>query len=314
MGQLASLRQRVVRVPITIVLQGGGARGAWQAGVLAELVDADVCDVAGVFGTSAGAINAAALSVAAQAGSDALLDVWTRLAGSAKGQLGRALLSVPLTYLRLREAGSSRRTPLFSSKRLREALAAAFPGPWSSSSYTYVFATKLPHAPVAARRLPPFAFQADPGHARFQPFARGLQGFELVDVLTASACLPMVSPIELGGVQFADGGVIANVPASFLTTSGALAPWGFTLMVLPTSPTAMSASSEYVDWKTLELLHEIRPAVVRRTSHVFVVTPRRALGGGLSGLLGGLMSEDSTRDLFRRGREDAAPFLDSVKA
>lgn len=309
MARLESTRVANVRVPITIVLQGGGARGAWQAGVLAELVDADVSQVAGVFGASAGAINAAALSVALRVGSKALLDVWTSLSRSTKQQFARALISMPATYLRMRGAGNNRRTPLFASERLRRALADAFPGAWTSSGYTYVYATRLPHLPVSPRRLPPFTFEAHPGNAQFWPLS-----IDVVDVLAASACLPTVSPIELGGVQFADGGLMANVPASFLATSGTLAKWGFTLMVLPTSPAAMSPSCDYVAWKTLELLHEVRPTVAGRTSPVFVITPGRALGHGLSGLLGGLMSENSTRDLFRRGREDAAKFLDAVMA
>lgn len=67
-----------------MVLSGGGARGAYQVGVLkamAEWLPAEApCPFEVLVGTSAGALNAAALAARAgnfREGVDALLDVWT---------------------------------------------------------------------------------------------------------------------------------------------------------------------------------------------------------------------------------------------
>ena len=49
------------RKPVCLALQGGGADGAFQWGVLDRLLEADVLDVRAVTAASAGAMNAAAL-------------------------------------------------------------------------------------------------------------------------------------------------------------------------------------------------------------------------------------------------------------
>lgn len=49
------------RKPVRLALQGGGAHGAFQWGVLDRLLEADVLDVRAVTAASAGAMNAAAL-------------------------------------------------------------------------------------------------------------------------------------------------------------------------------------------------------------------------------------------------------------
>ncbi len=77
-----------MRSPVGIVLSGGGARGAYEAGVIAgivEVLDAKVSDAAPfsvVSGTSVGAVNGAFLVANAHRGDMAaahLVDVWTSL-------------------------------------------------------------------------------------------------------------------------------------------------------------------------------------------------------------------------------------------
>ena len=46
---------------INLALQGGGAHGAFTWGVLDRLLDEDWLDIAAISGTSAGALNGAAL-------------------------------------------------------------------------------------------------------------------------------------------------------------------------------------------------------------------------------------------------------------
>lgn len=49
------------RLPIDLALQGGGAHGAFTRGVLDRLLQEPDLDLAGINGTSAGAVNAVAL-------------------------------------------------------------------------------------------------------------------------------------------------------------------------------------------------------------------------------------------------------------
>ena len=52
---------------INLALQGGGAHGAFAWGVLDRLLEGDEIDIAGISGTSAGALNGAAVTAALSA-------------------------------------------------------------------------------------------------------------------------------------------------------------------------------------------------------------------------------------------------------
>ena len=74
--------------PINLALQGGGSHGAFTWGVLDRLLEDGRITLAGISGTSAGAINAALLADGVvRAGYDgareALETFWMRLAGLA---------------------------------------------------------------------------------------------------------------------------------------------------------------------------------------------------------------------------------------
>lgn len=71
---------------INLALQGGGAHGAYTWGVLDRLLEEEWLEIAAVSGTSAGALNAAALKVGwatggRQGARAALRVMWTRVAG-----------------------------------------------------------------------------------------------------------------------------------------------------------------------------------------------------------------------------------------
>jgi NTE family protein len=69
---------------INLALQGGGAHGAFTWGVLERLLEDDEIEISGISGTSAGALNAAALKVGLATGGvqgalDQLSWVWTQM-------------------------------------------------------------------------------------------------------------------------------------------------------------------------------------------------------------------------------------------
>jgi predicted acylesterase/phospholipase RssA len=316
----AQQRGASVCVPVTLALQGGGSRGIWQAGVLAELLDADVLSIAAVFGASAGAINAAALSVPMTDHTTALREVWSRLASSARDlfpewrRFPSAIGSLARRYWKGRNR--LRRAPLVSNATLEDAIARAFPGAWKAGVNTYVYATELPHAVTKPWDAPPFEFLAPPGATLFRRFNDPKlvpESHPLVKVLAASSCLPIVEPVVTGNASFADGGVLANIPAGFLQIAGALSTWGFTLFVLPTPPERMSPKCDYIDWKTVELLRAIQRCVATRSSRVFVLASNAPVLPGMLGLVSGFKSEESVGALFEGGRRDARPFVAALK-
>ena len=55
-------RGKAASVPVDLALQGGGSHGAFTWGVLDRLLEEDRLTIAGISGTSAGAMNAAVLA------------------------------------------------------------------------------------------------------------------------------------------------------------------------------------------------------------------------------------------------------------
>ncbi|MGR3501366.1 patatin-like phospholipase family protein [Pseudaestuariivita sp.] len=75
-----------MKTRINLALQGGGAHGAFTWGVLDRLLEEPSLEVAGISGTSAGAMNGAALKAGLDRGGaavakEALEALWTRIAG-----------------------------------------------------------------------------------------------------------------------------------------------------------------------------------------------------------------------------------------
>jgi len=78
-------RRRPRRLPIDLALQGGGAHSAFTWGVLDRLLEEHRLVLAGVSGTSAGAMNAVALAAGLMEGGRegaraALRRLWERVA------------------------------------------------------------------------------------------------------------------------------------------------------------------------------------------------------------------------------------------
>lgn len=195
-----------------LVLSGGGALGAFEAGVVAAIEDAGLRpDV--LSGTSAGALNAAGLA----AGFDAarLAEVWTSTSTAEVYRLRRDVLEllrfgelfrrgVPLAQRLLAGIGWSW---LFDTAPLRATLLDAFGGevvPLADDRPLVVSAVE-----VATGGLVRFATRAP---------QRPSRAFRVVDDLTvdhllASASIPIAfKPGTVGETAYWDGGIVANTP------------------------------------------------------------------------------------------------------
>src|SRR6201996_516208 len=196
-------------VLIDLALQGGGSHGAFTWGVLDRLLEEPWFQIAGISGTSAGAMNAAVLA-----------DGWT--AGGAEGAR-EALEKYWRSVSRAAAFSPMQRSPL---DRLM--------GRWSlDSSPAYIF-TDLMSRLLSPYDLNPLGFnplrQILIDNIDFERLARApislfvtatrvrtgrgriFRTAEITaDVLLASACLPtMFRAVEIDGEPYWDGGYVGN--------------------------------------------------------------------------------------------------------
>ena len=175
--------------PLALILSGGGAKGAWEAGAAAALVERGV-PVRLVAGSSAGALNAAML---ADGRLDRLQALWRSVSreqvyGLRPGVFFAGLLPGWVTLLALDTAGS-----LFDPAPLRELIAGAldFERIRASPRRLLVVTTDL------ARRTPRMFDNATVS----------------VDALMAAAAVPgAFPPVSVDGTLLVDGGLTGRAP------------------------------------------------------------------------------------------------------
>ncbi len=206
-----------------LVLSGGGAKGAFEAGVIAALDDADIHPQI-LSGTSAGALNAAA--VACRVPVDRLVEMWgsmesgdvyrvrrdvhrlvrpLHLVGNPRALLGRGQRSTSEHLL-----DSIGWTWLFHTAPLRKRLVALLGGEVLPIRDDVVLTVACVDASTG--ELVRFTNRAPTG-------ARAETGYRevtmTVDHLLASAAIPGIfAPIEIDGGTWWDGGLVANTPLS----------------------------------------------------------------------------------------------------
>jgi NTE family protein len=195
-----------------LVLSGGGANGAFEAGVVAALEEADLHPRI-LSGTSAGALNVAGMSAGMDAATLAELwrsvrtrdvyrlrrDVWNALRPG--GLLGRGNLAV-------RALDSIGWTHLTSTAPLRRTLVAALGGERVDVRSDVRVAVSA--VEMASGELVRFVNELPPPHRRRRRFRR----VDLdVDHLMASAAIPILfPPADVAGTVHWDGGLVANTP------------------------------------------------------------------------------------------------------
>jgi NTE family protein len=201
------------RKPLNLALQGGGSHGAFTWGVLDRLLEEDCFDFDGIVGTSAGAMNAAALAYGlktggAQAARQALNAYWELMM-----QTG-AFAPWPSLVDRLIGDGNMHYSPMFA---MGDALTRVL-SPYQMNPLGF-----NPIQPVIERVVDFDALRQlkDTGPKLFlcatnvmNGRVRVFQGEELsVQAVLASACLPfMYQAVEIEGEFYWDGGYMGNPP------------------------------------------------------------------------------------------------------
>jgi NTE family protein len=201
---------------VNLALQGGGAHGAFTWGVLDRLLEEDDLEIAGISGTSAGALNGAALKAGLIAGGrdparKRLDRLWAHV-----GEIGDFRM-VPwlapfLPAVRFWQTATAAMLP-FSP----EGLAAQMYSPyaWGNSWRNPLepVVRDLDFSEVCAEAQPRlFVSATNVRTGKIKVF----QGAEITpEALMASACLPTVfQTVEIDGEAYWDGGYAGN-PALF---------------------------------------------------------------------------------------------------
>ena len=201
---------------INLALQGGGAHGAFTWGVLDRLLDEDDLEIAGISGTSAGALNGAALKAGllegGREGARENLDwLWHEVAGIGDLRLVdwmSALFPAPGMISR----GIEYSLPYSLADAATRVFSPYAYGPFYRNPLTSVV-RRFHYDAVCASEGP--AFYVCATNVRTGKI-RVFSGEEITtDAILASACLPtLFQAVEIEGESYWDGGYTGN-PALF---------------------------------------------------------------------------------------------------
>jgi NTE family protein len=196
-------------ISIDLALQGGGAHGAYTWGVLDRMLQEDRLEIEGISGTSAGAMNAAALiSGHAKAGNEgareALELFWRRVAEAARLS---PLQRTPMDILLGRWTLDS--SPAFVATDLMSRLCSPYDFVTNSvNPLRQILADAVDFELLARASIKIFVTATSVSTGR----ARVFRNNDLTpEAILASACLPtMFRAIEIDGEEYWDGGYSGN--------------------------------------------------------------------------------------------------------
>jgi len=204
------------KMRINLALQGGGAHGAFTWGALDRLLEEPEIEIAGISGTSAGALNGAAVKAGLAAGSAELarekLDwLWGEVArNSAAGMAGwfQAGWSSPSSVSR----GIEMSLPFMAADTLSRMSSPYMWGPFYDNPLRRIV-DKLDFDAVCSEAG--CAFFVGATNVRTGK-VKVFQGTDIsTDAILASACLPtLFRAVEIGDDAYWDGGYTGN-PALF---------------------------------------------------------------------------------------------------
>ncbi len=186
-----------------LVFDGGGARGAFQVGVIKALKELEI-EIGAVCGASIGAINAALFIMNDY---DIAYRVWTDIALS-------DIVSLPS---RIKDPED-----LFNIKNIFSLVQSIKESkgldmtPLKELLLTHIDERKIRESSVDFGLVAYSLTQKKETAIYLEDIGKG----ELVDYLLASACFPGFKPKQIDNVKFVDGGVINNMPINMLIDKG----------------------------------------------------------------------------------------------
>ncbi len=289
-----------------VCIQGGGAKGGWQGGVLNATIGRGLVRPIAAMGTSAGAINAWLTSAKlAKPHDDPFNAFWgaiprsrLRLLRMLGPSLGRGAAPCASHALSIALGGRrcKRCAPLVEFDAFREVfLRLLDPLLVPAAIYTYLYATDIttPDLPEVFDDQNLCTFMSAPGDTDAE-FAADGHRIDRITAIATSACLPFIGPMRDSTSSYADGGIYSNLPINALLSQGSLGA-DCVICVLATPLASMAPAGNYIDYRSAVLLHTLRenqrprrvvpgratvgPAIGR--TPVFVIAPATDLRSGL---------------------------------
>ncbi len=197
---------------ISLALQGGGAHGAFQWGVLDRLLEADVLDIRAVTASSAGAMNGAALvSGLATGGPEGARQALDKLWRETNQSGGKNVFGDTSIWSNAMQPSWLKDSALWrASETLAMSMSPYEFNPFNHNPLKRVLQAAIDFEAVRASDVKFFVAATAVRHAKSRVFTSA----EITDqVLLASACLPhLFQAVEIEGEPYWDGGYLANPP------------------------------------------------------------------------------------------------------
>jgi predicted acylesterase/phospholipase RssA len=289
-----------------VCVQGGGAKGGWQGGVLNAMLGHGLVKPVAAMGTSAGAINAWLTSAKlANLREDPFNAFWGAIPRSRASllrllgpSLGRGIVPCASDALGLALGGRKCRrcAPLLGFAAFREVFSRLLePLLPAAAIHTYLYATDtaVPNLPEVFDDQNLCTFMSAPGELDME-FATDGRRLDRVTAIATSACLPFIGPMRDGKASYADGGIYSNLPINILLSQGSMGG-DCVICILATPLASMKPDAKYIDYRSSVLLHALRekqtprkvvpgramvgPAIAR--TPVFLISPATDLRSGL---------------------------------
>lgn len=245
-----------------VMIQGGGARGSWQSGVLSRLRTGQAIRPVACFGTSIGAINAflfcASFNPATNRPNSLLRDFWRNL-------LANRWTYIRSIFSRIRILETLKETLLGRARQGLtdfEAFRSIFQdllGHLRTEIYVYIYAADIKAAnPDHSNVLYP-TFWICPGRTQAEVHYNNYSHGEcdIVSALAASACLPPIRGFQHRTLLFKDGGLITNLPVDTAITQGTYGG-NMVLVMLSKKLSEFRPNDDPIDFKTLATLRQLQ--------------------------------------------------------
>ncbi|TCT06596.1 patatin-like phospholipase family protein [Aquabacter spiritensis] len=197
--------------PISLALQGGGAHGAFTWGVVDRLLEEERFAIAGITGTSAGAMNAVVMASGLAAGGPAsaraaLANFWRDVSRD-----GRLSPLQRTAFDRLLGNWSLAKNPAYIAFEVATRFLSPYDfNPLNINPLREILDAHVDFAAIRGSDVKVFVSATNVHTGRARIFGHEEM---TADAVMASACLPLLfQAVEIDGVPYWDGGYMGNPP------------------------------------------------------------------------------------------------------
>ncbi|MBY0316585.1 MAG: patatin-like phospholipase family protein [Bdellovibrionales bacterium] len=319
-------------INIVTVIQGGGAKGAWQGGFLEGLMDSNGIRIVASAGSSAGAINSYLVSEKIRFSRQKIFrNFWVccwfnKIKGKRKALvgiiwasfiiLGRQLFSI-FKKTNRKESG------LVIFKNYASLFKKILPeGPSEIYSYIHVTSNKSLPSTFMLEDHPMFMYSPGESSAELEN-----ESFSFTEAVALSCALPIVvQPYKSGDNAYGDGGIYANLPLGIIQKAGNIG--ANVVICICSTPIDCLDPEDFVENRMLNYLYQLKKLNTESLksflneevvygaltlSKIFIVDPSTQLESGtIKGFL--CRSTLSTEyDLGYQKGQDFAKMLEELK-